>query len=217
MKSKHILVTKNLTLAQQKQLSDSGVGVKMYNAISIKPLPFESSNFVDSAIVTSQNTALILFNSKITIKQVFCVGSKTEKILVENGYHVVKKTENGKELANYIAKNYKTTSFVFFCGKKRRDEIPKTLSESAINFKEISLYNTELNIQKFNQNFDGILFFSPSAIQSYIAQNSLTKTIAFCIGNTTANEARKHTSNVVVAPKATVESTIATLISFFRS
>lgn len=217
MKRTHILATKNLTLAQQKQLSDFGIGLKMYNAISIKPLPFESSNFVDSAIVTSQNTARILCNSKIVIKQIFCVGSKTEKMLVNNGYTVVKMAESGQELANYITENNKSTSFVFFCGKKRRDEIPNTLLENAINFEEILLYDTELITQKFNQKFDGILFFSPSAVQSYTTQNSLTKTVAFCIGNTTANEARKHTSNIVVAPKATIESTIATLISFFRS
>lgn len=217
METLHILATKKLSTSQQKMLSSRAIKLSMYNAISIDPILFEYPKVAENAIITSQNTVRFICDLKIAIKHVFCVGDKTKKMLVENGYNVVKTAENGQELANYIAKNNRTTSFVFFCGKKRRDEIPSILLENTISFKEVTLYYTKLNHQKFNQKFDGILFFSPSAIQSYVAHNSLAKTPVFCIGNTTASEARKHTSNLVVAPKATIESTIATLLNFFRS
>ena len=52
------------------------------------------------------------------------------------------------------------------------------------------------------------MFYSPSTIQSYLLENNADK-IAYCIGETTANEARKHFSDVRVSKLPTVESVIA--------
>jgi hydroxymethylbilane synthase len=57
------------------------------------------------------------------------------------------------------------------------------------------------------ENFTGVLFYSPSTVESYVQENAIDK-IAFCIGESTANEARKHFKNVQVANLQTVESVI---------
>jgi uroporphyrinogen-III synthase len=78
------------------------------------------------------------------------------------------------------------------------------------------VYNTTLNFRKFKSDFEGALFFSPSGVSSYIQENSLENSVAFCIGNTTANEAKKYTSDIVVGTQATIESTIDELNGYFK-
>ena len=58
-----------------------------------------------------------------------------------------------------------------------------------------------------SENVKGVLFYSPSAIQSYLQKNSSDK-IAFCIGPSTAKEAKKFFEKVEVAQLPTVESVI---------
>ena len=52
------------------------------------------------------------------------------------------------------------------------------------------------------------MFFSPSGVKSFYADNEIENRPAFCIGKTTSSEAKKHTNNVFEAEKTTVESVI---------
>ena len=216
MRKIKVLSTKKLTLSQRVIISNTSINIIEYNAISIEKLPFTNEVVVENAIVTSQNTARILIESKAQLKNVFCVGEKTTSLLVNNGSNIVKTSKNASFLADFIIKNHKSDSFVFFCGNKRREELPLLLSENNINFKEQILYKTTLNPQEFQENFHGILFFSPSGVESFVQENSLENTIAFCIGNTTANEAKKHTSKVVLAAQSTIESVIDGVVCYFK-
>jgi hydroxymethylbilane synthase len=52
-----------------------------------------------------------------------------------------------------------------------------------------------------------VLFYSPSTVESYLQKNTADK-VAFCIGASTAKEAKKHFEKVEVAQLPTVESVI---------
>ncbi len=78
----------------------------------------------------------------------------------------------------------------------------------AITIHNVEVYRTLLNTRKFHNNFDGIMFYSPSGIQSYLVDNLNRDAVAFCIGQTTANEAKKHFNTVAVAKLSTIESVI---------
>ena len=52
-----------------------------------------------------------------------------------------------------------------------------------------------------------MLFYSPSAVQCYLSENK-TDIIAFCIGEKTAKEAKKHFSEVKIAKSPSTESII---------
>lgn len=216
MKRCKIISTKELS-QQQIELFEDKFYVEMYNAIFIEKLPLEHLHQIENAIVTSQNSAQILIDSFTRIKNVFCVGEKTSNLLRENNYNVVKTANNASDLADFIIKQYKNNVFTFFCGNLRRNELPDILSENQVDFTEITLYKTHQNQQLFNTNFEGVLFFSPSGVKSYIKENSLDNSVAFCIGNTTAKEAKKHASVVVVASHPTIENTIKTLNGYFKS
>ncbi|MAW96082.1 MAG: uroporphyrinogen-III synthase [Leeuwenhoekiella sp.] len=222
-----VLSTKKLTPSQKNLILGAGFSMVEYVAIKIDFLDFNLPQQLENLIFTSQN-AVKAFLKKLVERNVsnanvnqpplleeragvrcFCVGSKTEALLLKNGLKVVKTGQNASELADFITKNYKNEHFCFFCGNKRRDELPQILNENRLRFQEIEVYKTSLNNKKFEQKFDAVLFFSPSGVQSFAQQNSLENTLAVCIGNTTAAEVQNYTDQFTVANATTIESVIA--------
>lgn len=214
-----VLSTKKLRENQRSLLTNAGVSLVEYDAIKIEFVPFEVPSNIEYAIFTSQNgvnSFLTNFSSSV-IENCFCVGEKTKSLLEENGYKVIKMTEYASELADYLVKNYKDNSYHFFCGNIRSDEIPSKLKQNNISFEEIEVYKTSLNPKKFERQFDGILFFSPSGVQSFVSENKMNAAKAICIGTTTASEAKKYTENVLISNDTTVESVIAKAVKILKN
>ena len=97
----------------------------------------------------------------------------------------------------------------------RNPDLPEYLRQHKVHFRETYLYNTRFTPSKIDRIFEGVLFFSPSGVQSFCQENSLSESTAFCIGTTTAAEAEKHTRNLVLATKPTIESVIVQVIKHF--
>ncbi len=211
-----ILSTKKLSEAQKELLLNSGLGYIEYDAIQIELLDVEIDKAVEHAIFTSKNAVLSILNSKFKIQKCFCVGEKTKKLLEEKGLQVLETAQNASDLAQIIVKKYKNESFLFFCGNLRRDELPMILKQHYVHLKEQVVYKTQYNSKKYHRSFDGVLFFSPSGVQSYTSENEMNKSIAFCIGNTTASEAKKHTATIIIANKPTVENVIVQAVKYFN-
>lgn len=206
---KSVLSTKKLSPSQTELLLNAGLSLVQYDAIKIEFLPFEVPSEVKNAIITSQNAVRSILNSEFKIQNCFCVGQKTKALLEENGFRVIKMAEYAAELADYLVKNNQNDSFHFFCGNIRSDEIPTRLKENNIALREIEVYKTTLNPKEFERQFDAILFFSPSGVKSFVAENTLGRSLTVCIGTTTASEAKKHTEKVAIANATSIESVIA--------
>ncbi len=208
-----VLSTKKLTLAQKELLLNSGLSFVEYDALSVQFLPFMIPENASNAIFTSGHAVDAVFSEKTSPRPsfdlVFCVGPKTKQKLEDFGQKVTKMAKNSEELGNFLAKNYKNESFSYFCGQERREELPNVLKSSKNSIFEVKTYKTIPNLVKFDQKWDGILFFSPRGIQSYLAKNSLEDSMAVVIGETTVSEIKKHTENYVMANSTTVESVIA--------
>lgn len=213
---KSVLSTKKLSLSQTELLLNAGLSLVQYDAIKIESLPFEVPSGVKNAIITSQNAVRSILNSEFKIQNCFCVGEKTKALLEENGFRVIKMAEYASELADYLVKNHQNDSFHFFCGNIRSDEIPTRLKENNIALREIEVYKTTLNPKKFERQFDAILFFSPSGVKSFVAENTLGRSLTVCIGTTTASEAKKHTEKVAIANATSVESVIAKAVKILK-
>lgn len=211
-----VLSTKKLSLAQKNLLLNSGIALVEYDAIKINFIDLELSGFFKNAIISSQNTAHAISRKDIRTGRCFCVGSKTADYLKHQGYNVVEVADYSKDLGAIIAANYSGESFTLFCGNRRREELPSILKEKNIPLEEIEVYRTHLDPVSFEQKFDGILFYSPSGVKSYISANILNGSLAFCIGNTTAAEAEKHTENIITATKPSVENVIVQVVKKFK-
>ena len=213
---KTVLSTKILTPSQKELFLNSGLGLVEYDALKIEPLdvkiPFNYFNY----IFTSKNAVKVFLNQsegreKSTLRA-YCVGEKTKGLLEENGFKVLEMAENASELAEILVKDHPNKPFLFLCGNKRRDELPETLTKNNVQYKELEVYRTHLNPKAFQREFDGILVFSPSGVRSYILENSLGNSTLFCIGETTATEAQKHSKNIIIANKPTVENVLVQAI-----
>ncbi|MFT5102525.1 MAG: uroporphyrinogen-III synthase [Candidatus Latescibacterota bacterium] len=209
----HLLSTKTLNLEQKQLILDANMEFSEYDAISITPISFKLAKIIKNGIFSSQNAikSVDTYQKKLlfgNIENCFCVGDKTASLLKENGQYVVKIAKNASELAHFINKSYENEDFYFFCGSNRRDELPESIKNSKNRLFEVITYKIELNAIIFNQKLHKILFFSPSGVQSFISENGVNGALAVCIGETTASEARKHTSNVIISNETTVESVI---------
>lgn len=212
-----VLSTKKLALNQKELLLNSGLGFVEYDAISIKSIDFDLKKEVfENAIFTSKNAVSAIEGKDIKIENCFCVGEKTATFLNEKGFSVLESAENATDLVQKIIQKHREKQFHFFCGNKRREELPQLLRESNIQLSETVVYKTALNPKKFESHFDGILFFSPSAVQSFTKENKINS-IAFCIGETTANEAKKHSENVIIASKPSIENVIVKVVSNLKN
>lgn len=219
-----VLSTKKLALPQKELLLNAGVSFVEYDAIKVEYVDFDFDRQAKNAIFTSQN-AVRAFVEKTAgaqegtprVLNCFCVGEKTKTLLEENGQKVVKTAKNALELAKMILKTHKKDAFLFFCGNRKRAELPTLLTQNDIEFTTVEVYRTHLRPKKMQGNYDGILFFSPSAVESFTAVNGLQNAMAFCIGGTTASEAKKHTNNIVIANKPTVENTLVQVVKYFNS
>jgi len=215
-----ILSTRKLLPAQESMFLNNGIEVVQHDGISIAFNDFELPNAQDYYIFTSRNAVKAYLNKTKNNTPLqnshihcFCVGQKTRSYLIENGLKVIKMTENASELANFIVNNHQNASFSLLVGNRNRPELREQLSQNNIEFSEVEAYTTTLTPKKFQEDFDGILFFSPSGIQSFTQKNELSQRAAFCIGETTAREAKKFTDNVQISLETTVESVITLTIN----
>lgn len=211
-----VLSTKILTPPQKQLLLNSGLGLVEYDAIDIQFRDFEITDEFDHLIFTSKN-AVKSYTKRISSEKhskikAFCVGDKTHDLLNSTGFTVMEKEKNALELGKIIALNYKNDAFLFLSGNKRRNELPSILEKNNIRYKELVVYDTFLKPEKFERTFDGLLFFSPSGVTSFVQKNNLVETTCFCIGETTAQEAKKYTDKIIIAKKPTVENVLVQAI-----
>lgn len=215
-----ILSTKTLSKVQKQELVNANFNVLEVDFIATQNQSFELNDIFDNLILTSQNAAQsILLHSKceeLKTKNVFCVGLKTKALLEENGFNVGVYVDYASDLAEIITLIYSNESYTFFSGNLRKETLPKALKEAKIKFNEIQVYETTLTPQKIKTTVDGILFFSPSAVESYLKDNKIKAEICFCIGNTTAESLEKVTKNIIVADQPSVENVIDDVIEEYK-
>ena len=141
---------------------------------------------------------------------------KTKDLLTENGFNVIAYTGYASDLAEIISLIYSKERFTFFSGNLRRDVVPDTLKENGITFNEIEVYETNITSKKITTKLDGILFFSPSGVESYVQLNSIKDETCFCIGETTAEALEnKKVKNIIIADKPSVEDVITEVVEYY--
>lgn len=218
----NILSTKKLLPNQKQVLLDANISLIEEDFIETKIKNFELSKVNDNLIFTSQNAVQsVLQHSKcneLKSKNVFSVGMKTKDLLTENGFNVVAYTGYASDLAEIISLIYSKESYTFFSGNLRRDVLPNTLKENEITFNEIEVYETNITSKKITNKLDGILFFSPSAVESYLKLNTIKEEMCFCIGETTAEALEnKKIKNIIIADKPSVENVITEVIEYYKN
>ena len=216
-----ILSTKKLRPNEKLFLLNAGFSVleSDFITVSLKAISLDSVN--ENLIFTSTNSVKSVAAhpdvQQIRRNPCFCVGQKTAELLDEVGFTVVEIAEYASELAQIIKNGYQDQSFSFFCGNLRLETLPTNMASAGIRFNEIESYTTMLTPQEIKTDVDGILFFSPSGVDSYLQKNTIGDSVCFCIGDTTAKALENKAKNIVLANKPSVENTVIQAINYYKN
>lgn len=207
-----ILSTRPVSAALVKKAARKNMGIDVLSFIETNAIQnieiqqeIEWASTENAVVVFTSMNAVVavteMLDGFVPEWRIYCMGHTTLQLINSYfGEHAIAGTaDNAAELAEEIISNEEPDEVIFFCGNKRREELPGKLRTQNIDVTEITVYETTLIHHTVEKNYDGILFFSPSAVESFFTTNKLpVNTTLFAIGDTTAKAIRKYCSNKIV-------------------
>jgi uroporphyrinogen-III synthase len=201
-------------------------------------IPFIKTEVIQSVEVQQEieqvllQIAIVVFTSKNAVQAVadelydhqpewniYCIGQKTKELAEEifGEEKIYGSADDAVSLAELIVEEGNVDEVIFFCGDQRRNELPDILRANDIEVYEIIVYHTVGVPQKLNKRYEAILFFSPSAADSFFKVNKIERqTILFAIGNTTSNAIKKYSDNKIIISKVPdKEQMIKEVVNYF--
>ncbi|MGI8638169.1 MAG: uroporphyrinogen-III synthase [Segetibacter sp.] len=227
----HILSTRPLDVAVIEKAAYQNIIIDTISFIEVKkmvsdevaPRINELSKGQATVVFTSTNAVEIVVESLPVTPQmpdwkIYCIGGATFTLVKKYWPYdqVVLTTKNATELAKGIVDN-KVERVAFFCGNMRREELPDLLIQQNIPVEELIVYETIETPVTVEQAYNGILFFSPSAVHSFFLNNhTADETIFFAIGDTTANTIKQFaTNNIIVSDFPAKDQLVDKAIKYF--
>jgi uroporphyrinogen-III synthase len=218
-----LLVTKKISSSLVLQAGLKGINVLEKEFIRVVPIVNDHLNKKINKLVSGNNT--VVFTSKNAVAavaannrfddpnwKIYCIEGATKKEVRKyfDETLVAGAAKNASALAEVIAEKNDGNKVIFFCGNKRREDLPLLLKQRGLEVEEIIVYNTELIPQKIVDDYEAVAFFSPSAVESFFTDNTLKKNIiCFSVGRTTTETLKKYTRNeVITSDKPSEESVI---------
>jgi uroporphyrinogen-III synthase len=227
-----ILCTRPLNVSLIDEAMQAGIDITELSFIETEPIQsITVQQEIDQALL---QTATVVFTSMNAVEAVafyqegtlpdwdiYCIGTTTNK-LAANYFGADKITGTANDaasLAELIAEDRFIDEVIFFCGDQRRDELPAILKKHDIEVNEIKVYQTIAVPHTIDKIYHGILFFSPSAVSSFFKNNKPAETtILFAIGNTTANEIKKYSTNkIIISDEPGKENLVRKMMEYFGS
>jgi len=130
--------------------------------------------------------------------------------------HIAGTADSAAALADLITEDRFIDNVIFFCGDQRRDELPRILEQNDIDVNEITVYQTMAIPHRVDKFYNAILFFSPSAVESFFSINKVpSQTILFAIGDTTAGTIKQFSNNkIITSDKPGKENLVQHMIEY---
>jgi uroporphyrinogen-III synthase len=227
-------VKTSVQLVSTKKLSH-----ELLEALTVANIQVIQEDFIRRTVAIPQNllvssfSTTVVFTSKMGVRawieivkkfhldinrySIYCLSHRTKALAVEHGLRVIGIGNDATSLTDAILKDKSIDRITYICGNRRRDELPNKLRSNGLEVQEIVAYKTELTPTVMRPGYQGILFFSPSAVESYYVLNQDTDCTAFCLGHTTAHEAQRiGFSKVQIADSSTPESLVEKIIHFYK-
>jgi uroporphyrinogen-III synthase len=133
--------------------------------------------------------------------KIFSIGGVTKDAVCKHfgDETLIASAKNASMLAKKITEKGNISDVTFFCGDQRLDDLPETLRANKINVQEIIAYHNLQTPHDVQEDYDGILFFSPTAVHSFFLMNTIrTNVVLFSIGKTTTATIQSYCSNEVI-------------------
>lgn len=153
--------------------------------------------------------------------EIFCTGGATKEALLEifDEPAIAGTAKNASGLAEKILQHADLKQVVFFCGKQRLNDLPETLQKAGIKVTEVVVYQTVGTPVTISKQYQGVLFFSPSAVHSFFSTNTIpVSVVLFSIGRTTTATIESYCSNKVITSQWPGEANLIELVTaYFQS
>ncbi|MDQ6902374.1 MAG: uroporphyrinogen-III synthase [Bacteroidota bacterium] len=200
-----------ISFIETEAIIDEALAIKIKSLLQQKlTVVFTSMNAVD---------AVSKFITATPAWKIYCIGNTTKNLVKKyfGDESITATAENAAHLADEIVSDATNSFVTFFCGDKRREDLPEKLKSNKISVNEIIVYRTKETAEIINKIYDGILFYSPSAVNSFLSKNKIVaQTKLFAIGSTTADALQQFTQQpVTIATHPGKENLVKLAIDHF--
>ncbi|WP_018674785.1 uroporphyrinogen-III synthase [Riemerella columbina] len=187
------------------------------NILAMQPIDLKNSLLIFTSINGAKGFIQNHFN--VGGNPILCVGSKTEQLLSQNGFKVNHTAKNAEALAEYIINNLsQSDNLIHFCGNKVLPTLEEKLSAKGYHYHKTTVYETELLKPQLTKTYDAIAFFSPSGVESFMANNTLDNARLFAIGTTTAAALKQYTDQpIITSSQQTLESMLMDIQDYINT
>jgi uroporphyrinogen-III synthase len=222
-----VLCTRKLDDSWTEQALHEGIELESREYLSLALKKPE-----EIAAALEQNRAPFVFTSAYGVRAVadyaeaypnglrnkvcFCIDGTTKTEAMSAGFQVLGSARDARDLAKLIIESgYR---IVMHCSAaNRRMELDENLAAGGVRSQYCEVYTKALVPFRAGE-VDGIIFYSPSQVDSFLVLNDLDKnTPVFCIGRTTARHLQsKGHEHIHIASEANTENILETLYQYFK-
>lgn len=220
-----ILSTRTLSLSRIQEVEALGFRFIIHDFISkyISTPQNNTKQSINKNIILTSKTGVNAFlqmakewRLDINTYHVFCISQSTKELALTSGLKVVSSAPHASAIADEILKHKGINAVTHISSNQRRHELSEKLEAAAIKVQDLIGYRTEFTPKIIHQSYDAILFFSPSAVDSFLSQNELQQAECFCIGNTTGRYARQiGYQNIYVSDTPTEDALVKTIVNHY--
>lgn len=227
----HILCTRSLETVHVQKATEHGIQVDTVPFIHTTAI--DSPSFAQVVKEAASQPATVVFTSIKAVEavvaqlgempqwRIFCLGGVTKELLKSHFGEaaIAGASKNATSLAEKIINaTDRPKEVYFFCGDQRMDDLPQLLQREGISVKEMIAYTTVQTPHTIDTSYNGILFFSPSAVHSFFSTNTIhTTVVLFAIGKTTAATIHSYVCNTIITSEwPGQEHMIDLVIDYFK-
>ncbi|HEU5289667.1 MAG TPA: uroporphyrinogen-III synthase [Cyclobacteriaceae bacterium] len=215
----HIVITREKKMPGEERLNWEFSHHDFIQKTIEIPAHLDSWDIAPSIVLTSKMGVqafiemINCFSLKKSNFSIFCIAGATKDLALRSGLMVTGTASDAQALAHEILKHPTIKIITHVAGNLRRNELAQTLRNAGVEIKELIVYRTELTPILITRPFDGIVFFSPSAVDSFLLKNPVSNAPCFCIGQTTSHYARQKDFGVIYTCEAPTEEAMLSLLN----
>ena len=222
-----VLSTKLLDESLTDSAHAMGIDLTCEEFIRVLPLEIDMAELMsiqyDAMVFTSSNAVRCFFdNENIEVsdytKPIYSISGKTKEELTDYSMEPVAIADNALQLADKILADKNIRSVLHICGNIKLDVLEKKLTASGVRYTPFTVCETLLNSILLRENYEAVMFFSPSGVDSFVMKNALDRdTLYCCIGDTTADTLRSINDKLtIILPIQPTPEAMLTLIKNYK-
>jgi uroporphyrinogen-III synthase len=221
----HIVSTRTLTSDKLNELQGKGWKFTGHNFVSkVIHVPADlKAQSIHKHVVLTSITGVKSFlkiaeqlNLNVADYIIYCIARGTKEYAAASGLNIKSTALHASALAVEILKDVDVKAVTHVSSNLRRDELSDKLTKAGVVVHDVTAYRTEFTPIALDESYDALVFFSPSAVDSFLTMNPLQRVPCFCIGKTTGDYAKqKGYQQVYVADAPSEDILLQTIINYY--